>query len=51
MLIFSVSFQIDQMPEGVEKEKRKLEGGPTRFYTRLGLASLASTVTAFDTVA
>ncbi len=39
MLIFSVSFQIDQMPEGEEKEKRKLEGEWTSFYIQLDLAS------------
>ena len=43
MLIFSVSFQIDQMPEGVEKGKRKLEGGEMSFYPQPGLGGLAST--------
>ena len=37
MLIFSVSFQIDQMPEGEEKEKRKLEGEMDELLYSAGL--------------
>jgi len=32
MLIFSVSFQIDQMPEGEEKKRRDSAGGRRSLY-------------------